>query len=171
MATLRSTGPASQASAAGGSLEGKPAPAFNLTADDGSSVSLDDLAGKKVVLYFYPKDNTPGCTRQAQAFQESLVALQAGDAVVLGVSRDSTTSHSAFKKKFALRFSLLTDADATVHRAFGAWGRKVLYGKEIAGVIRTTVIIDRAGLVAKVFSGVKVDGHVEQVKAALAAIP
>jgi thioredoxin-dependent peroxiredoxin len=146
------------------------APPFSLTTDDGKTVSLADFAGKRVVLYFYPKDDTPGCTRQACAFQDNLGAVESRGAVVLGVSRDSLKSHEKFKTKYNLRFPLLSDPDGAVHRAYGAWGMKTLYGKTSEGVIRTTVIIDENGNIAKRFPSVKVDGHAERVLAALDAM-
>ena len=146
---------------------GAAAPPFSLPADDGSTVSLKSLAGKRVVLYFYPKDDTPGCTREACAFQESAAALSKKGAVVLGVSRDSAAAHTRFKAKYGLGFPLLVDADGAVHRAYGAWGIKTMYGKKVEGVLRTTVIIDAKGKIEKVFPSVKVDGHADAVLAAL----
>ena len=143
------------------------APAFSLPADDGSTVSLADFAGKRVVLYFYPKDNTPGCTRESCAFNENLTAIRARGAVVLGVSRDSVKSHVGFKAKYSLGFPLLSDTDTAVHKAYGAWGTKTMYGKTSEGALRTTVIIDEAGYIVKRFPSVKVDGHVEKVIEAL----
>jgi peroxiredoxin Q/BCP len=155
--------------------EGRPAagakaPAFKLAADDGSVLSLSDFAGKNVVLFFYPKDNTPGCTREACSFQENLSTIQSKGAVVLGVSRDSTKSHVGFKTKYQLGFPLLSDPDSSVHKAYGAWGTKTMYGKATTGAIRTTAIIDSKGRIAKIFSNVKVDGHTEKVLAELDAL-
>ncbi len=146
---------------------GAPAPAFSLPADDGATVSLAKLRGKRVVLYFYPKDDTPGCTRESCDFQANLGALSKSGAVVLGVSRDGAAAHQRFRAKYGLTFPLLTDADRAVHEAYGAWGTKNMYGKKVEGVIRTTVLIDEAGNVARVFSPVKVDGHAAAVLAAL----
>jgi len=143
------------------------APAFSLDSDAGKKVSLADLKGKKVVLYFYPKDDTPGCTRQACAFQDNLARVQSHGALVLGVSRDSLTSHEKFKTKYNLGFPLLSDPDGSVHRAYGAWGTKKNYGKTMEGVIRTTVIIDEKGNIARRFPNVKVDGHADKVIRAL----
>jgi peroxiredoxin Q/BCP len=149
---------------------GAAAPAFTLPDDDGKPVSLASFAGKKiVVLYFYPKDDTPGCTRESCDFQAGLGAFAKKGAVILGVSRDGTASHQKFKKKYGLAFPLLTDADRKVHDAYGAWGEKTMYGKKVEGVIRTTVVIDRAGKLAAVFPGVKVDGHADKVLAAIDA--
>lgn len=151
--------------------EGKPAPDFTLVADDGSTVSLKDFRGKKVVLYFYPKDDTPGCTVEACGFRDTLPDVRSAGAVVLGVSRDDTASHGKFKEKFHLNFPLLSDPDTKVHRAYGAWGKKMMYGKETEGVIRSTVLIDEKGRVLRHWPRVKADGHAAEVLEALAAAP
>lgn len=157
--------------AGGGALaEGEKAPDFKLQTDDGSTVSLSDFAGKSVVLYFYPKDNTPGCTREACSFQENLDAIRQRGAVVLGVSRDSPKTHAGFKAKHGLGFPLLSDPDASVHKAYGAWGTKTMYGKEMTGALRSTVLIDPSGRIAKRFPIVKVDGHTGDVLASLDAM-
>ncbi len=142
---------------------GKKAPEFKLGSSEGGEVSLKDLRGKTVVLYFYPKDDTPGCTREACAFRDSQAALKKQGVVVLGVSGDSLGSHEKFKTKYKLNFPLLSDADRAVAKKYGAWGEKVLYGKKTVGMIRSTFVIDRDGIVRKVFPRVKVDGHAEQV--------
>jgi peroxiredoxin Q/BCP len=147
---------------------GKRAPSFKLESSDGGSVSLADFRGKNVVLYFYPKDSTPGCTTEAQDFQKALSKLKKANAVVLGVSRDSIASHCKFRDKYGLGFPLLSDPDHEVIEAYGAWGEKTLYGKKSVGIIRTTVIIDEDGKVKKVFPKVKVSGHVDAVLEALA---
>src|SRR5262245_46682644 len=147
--------------------EGTKAPAFSLESSEGDKVSLKDLKGKKVVLYFYPKDDTPGCTLEAQAFRDSLPRLKRKNAVVLGVSRDSVASHCKFRDKYGLTFPLLSDPEGKVIEAYGAWGEKNMYGKKSLGVIRTTVVIDAEGKVAKVFPRVKVAGHAEEVLAVL----
>jgi peroxiredoxin Q/BCP len=147
---------------------GKRAPAFKLPSSDGGEVSLADFRGKSVVLFFYPKDNTPGCTLEAQDFQAALPKFKKKNAVVLGVSRDTIASHCKFRDKFDLSFALLSDVDHSVLEAYGAWGEKTLYGKKTIGVKRTTVLIDESGKVKRVFPGVKVKGHVEAVLAALA---
>lgn len=139
--------------------EGKKAPAFKLVGDDGEKHSLSDYAGKNVVLYFYPKDNTPGCTLQAQAFNAALPKLAKLGAVVLGVSKDSTESHCKFRDKYDLKFPLLSDPEGTTIEKYGAWGEKNLYGKKSMGIIRSTVIVGKDGKVAKVFPKVKVAGH------------
>lgn len=146
---------------------GKRAPSFKLESADGGKVSLSDFRGKNVVLYFYPKDNTPGCTVEAQEFQQALPKLKKRNAVVLGVSRDSIASHCKFRDKYGLAFPLLSDPDHEVLEAYGAWGEKTLYGKKSLGIIRTTVIIDEQGKIKQVFPKVKVKGHVEAVLAAL----
>jgi peroxiredoxin Q/BCP len=145
----------------------KPVPEFEALATGGVKFTPQAYAGKIVVLYFYPKDNTPGCTREACAFQENLDAIRAKGAVVLGVSRDSAKTHAGFKSKYKLSFPLLSDPDASVHKAYGAWGTKVSYGKETTGALRSTVIIDPKGHITKRFPNVKVDGHVDQVLRAL----
>jgi len=147
--------------------EGKPAPDFALVADDGRTVSLKDFRGKRVVLYFYPKDDTPGCTVEACAFRDILPDVSHAGAVVLGVSRDDSDSHVRFKKKFNLNFPLLSDPDTKVHRLYGAWGKKMMYGKEVEGVIRSTVLIDERGRVAKLWPRVRAEGHAAEVLAAL----
>ncbi|HEY2734870.1 MAG TPA: thioredoxin-dependent thiol peroxidase [Polyangiales bacterium] len=146
---------------------GKRAPAFSLQDSDGNEVSLKDFRGKRVVLYFYPRDNTPGCTIEAQDFQKALPQFKKRNAVVLGVSRDSLSSHCKFRDKFDLTFPLLSDPDHAVLEAYGAWGEKTLYGKKSLGVIRSTVLIDEQGKVLQLFPSVKVKGHVEAVLAAL----
>jgi len=150
--------------------EGKKAPDFELPSSDGGEVSLQDLRGKTVVLYFYPKDDTPGCTREACAFRDSQAALKRKGAVVLGVSGDSLGSHEKFKTKYKLNFPLLSDPDKEVAKKYGAWGEKVLYGKRTVGMIRSTFVIDGDGVVRKVFPRVKVDGHDQQVLEAVSAL-
>jgi peroxiredoxin Q/BCP len=146
---------------------GSPAPSFSLPADSGDDVSLGSQKGKWVVLYFYPRDNTPGCTREAIAFEKAAGALKQRGAVVFGVSRDSVNSHCGFKEKQGLRFPLLSDPDSKVHKLYGAYGNKVLYGKTITGALRTTAVITPDGKIARIFSNVKVDGHADAVLAFL----
>jgi len=144
--------------------EGKKAPAFTLPSSDGDDVKLADFAGDKiVVLYFYPRDSTPGCTVEAQDFTRVLPKLTKLGAVVLGVSKDSIASHCKFRDKYKLKFPLLTDADGKVMEKYGAWGEKVLYGKKTVGVIRSTVVIGKDGKVARHFPKVKVKGHADEV--------
>jgi thioredoxin-dependent peroxiredoxin len=146
---------------------GKKAPAFTLPNADGKKISLKDYAGKHVVLYFYPRDNTPGCTVEAQDFQRAMPEFKKRKAVVLGVSPDNAASHCKFRDKFELAYELLSDPEHSVLEKYGAWGEKTLYGKKSLGVIRSTVIIDPSGNVQKVFPKVRVNGHVDAVLAAL----
>ncbi len=140
--------------------------------DTGKAMTLGELAspGKTLVLYFYPKDSTPGCTRQAQGFTASKKAIEKAGGVVVGVSRDSVKSHCSFRDKYDLAIPLVSDPDRKLHEAFGAWGEKVMYGKKILGAIRSTFLI-KDGVVAKVWPSVKVDGHIDAVIAALASPP
>jgi len=147
--------------------EGAKAPDFTLPAHDGSRLKLSSLRGAPVVLYFYPKDDTPGCTKEACGFRDSKAKLAKFDAVVLGVSPDAPESHAKFRKKYALPFTLLADVEHKVAEKYGAWREKNLYGKKSLGIVRSTFIIDAAGRVAKVFRAVKADGHDAQVLAAL----
>ena len=146
---------------------GTKAPAFTLPDQDGAPVSLSDFLGKKVVLYFYPKDNTPGCTRQACAFAGSYAAFRDLDAVVIGVSKDSTASHRKFAEKYELPFLLLSDPELGVLQAYGVWQEKKLYGKVSMGVVRTTFIIDENGLIEKVMPKVKPDTNAADILAYL----
>jgi peroxiredoxin Q/BCP len=147
--------------------EGAKAPAFSLPADDGSTVALKDLKGKQVVLYFYPKDDTSGCTVEACEFRDAWASVKKKGAVVLGVSPDGVASHGKFRKKFTLPFPLLADEDHAVAEAYGVWGEKSMYGRKYFGILRTTFVIDEAGRVAKVFEKVKPKGHAAEVLAAL----
>ena len=149
---------------------GKKAPAFSLPAASGKKVALKDFAGKRVVLYFYPKDNTPGCTTEALGFRDASAKLKKAGAVVLGVSKDSVESHCKFRDKHELNFDLLSDPEGTVIERYGAWGEKNMYGKKSMGILRTTVVIDEQGVVRKIFPKVRVNGHVEQVLETLAAL-
>lgn len=142
---------------------GDKAPAFTLKDKDGVDVSLSDFSGKKVVLYFYPKDNTSGCTRQACAFAASYGAFAKKNAVVIGVSRDSVSSHTKFAEKYSLPFILLSDPELQVIQAYGVWQEKKNYGKVSMGVVRTTFIIDEAGNIAHVMPRVKPDTNAAEV--------
>jgi peroxiredoxin Q/BCP len=146
---------------------GKKAPSFSLEASGGGRVSLADFAGKWLVLYFYPKDLTPGCTTEAMAFRDARKKLTARNAAVVGVSRDTVALHDKFVARCELDFPLLSDPDGATIRAYGAWGEKVLYGKRSEGILRSTVIIDPKGKVARVFPKVKVAGHADEVLGAL----
>ena len=143
---------------------GQKAPDFCLPNQDEVEICLKDLKGKWVVLYFYPKDNTPGCTTEAKDFTEHLKEFEELDAVVLGVSPQNCESHRKFIQKHDLKVTLLCDTDKEVLKAYGAWGKKKMYGKEYEGVIRTTVLIDPEGKIAYIWPKVRVKGHVEQVK-------
>ena len=143
--------------------EGVLAPDFTLTDDQGDQVTLSQFRGKKVVLYFYPKDNTPGCTTEACGFRDGYGQILAKGAVVLGVSPDSVKSHQGFKLKFALPFHLLSDPDHKVAELYGAWGEKKSYGRTYSGILRTTFVMDEEGIITKVFEKVKPAGHNEQV--------
>ena len=139
------------------------APDFTLSSDEGGEVSLSDFRGKKVVLYFYPKDDTPGCTTQACDFRDSTPSFEKLDAVVLGVSPDSVESHARFRKKHGLNFPLLADVDHTVAELFGVWKEKSMYGKTFMGIIRSSFLIDENGVIQKVWNKVKVKGHADDV--------
>jgi len=142
---------------------GKKAPAFTLESSDGGKLKLADHAGKLVVVYFYPRDSTPGCTVEAQEFSSAIPALHKLGVVVLGVSKDSIASHCKFRDKYGLAFPLLSDPDGKVLEAYGAWGDKVMYGKKLKGIIRSTVLIGTDGKVAKHWPKVSVKGHVADV--------
>jgi peroxiredoxin Q/BCP len=143
--------------------EGQPAPAFALADQDGKSHRLADFRGKTLVLYFYPKDDTPGCTKEACAFRDARTAYAKAGAHVVGISPDSSQSHKKFADKYELPFVLLADPDRTACEAYGVWKEKNMYGKKSMGVERTTFVIDGLGTIRKVFPRVKVDGHSERV--------
>ena len=142
---------------------GKKAPEFSLPADDGSTISLADLKGRKVVLFFYPKDDTPGCTTESCELRDSWSAITAAGALVLGVSPDSVASHAKFSSKFSFPFRLLADTDHTMAEAYGAWGEKSMYGKKYWGILRTTFLLDEQGKVEHIFEKVKPKGHAAEV--------
>ena len=146
---------------------GDKAPEFSLPADDGTIVTLGGLRGKKVVLYFYPKDDTSGCTKEACEFRDSWKDVMKSGAVVLGVSPDPVASHQKFKQKYQLPFPLLADIDHRVAGAYGAWGEKSMYGRKYQGILRTTFLIDPEGRVSRVFEKVQPAGHASEVLAAL----
>jgi thioredoxin-dependent peroxiredoxin len=150
--------------------EGDIAPDFTLPADDGREVTLSELRGKPVVLYFYPKDDTPGCTKEACAFRDRSADLAARGAVVLGVSPDDAASHGRFRDKYHLNFPLLADTGHRVAETYGAWREKNMYGKKSMGIQRSTFLIGPDGTVRKAWKKVSVDGHDEEVLAALARL-
>jgi len=149
--------------------EGKPAPDFELKSDSGETVRLSDFRSKPVVVYFYPKDDTPGCTTQACGIRDNYDAFGERGAVVLGISPDDETSHVKFKQKYGLPFTLLADPDHQVAEQYGVWGERRMYGKTYMGIERSTFVIDPDGNVAHVMRRVKPDTHVEQVLQALPA--
>jgi peroxiredoxin Q/BCP len=141
--------------------EGKRAPAFSLMSDTGEKVSLKDFAGKTVVLYFYPKDMTPGCTQQACDFRDSLAQFKKQGGVVIGISKDSVESHLKFKAKHSLPFLLLSDPEGKVCEAYGVWKEKSMYGRKFMGIERTTFLISPEAKILKIYPKVKVKGHIE----------
>ena len=147
--------------------EGERAPGFSLPGEDGRQVSLSDFAGRTVVLYFYPRDDTETCTVEACGFRDRWAAVRRKGAVVLGVSPDPVRSHARFRAKHRLPFPLLADEDHAVAEAYGAWGEKQLYGRRFLGVLRTTFVIDGTGRVTRVFEKVRAKGHAAEVLAAL----
>ncbi len=149
---------------------GKKAPAFTLPAAGGGKVSLKDFAGSPVILYFYPKDSTPGCTQEACDFRDNFARVTAAGAVVLGVSGDSVASHVKFRDKHELPFELLSDETHEVLEKYGVWQPKKLYGKSFLGIVRTTVLIDGKGVVRRIWPKVRVKGHVDEVLEALAEL-
>jgi peroxiredoxin Q/BCP len=142
---------------------GDKAPAFTLISDEGKKVSLKDLKGKKVILYFYPKDDTSGCTAEACGFRDNIKVINKKNTVVIGVSKDNTKSHQKFKTKYDLPFTLLSDENFEMLNDYGVWKEKSMYGRKYMGIVRTTFIIDEKGKIEEVFDKVKVPGHVEEV--------
>ncbi len=141
--------------------EGAEAPNFTLTADDGRKVSLKDFRGKKVALYFYPKDMTPGCTQEASEFRSLIREFETANIVILGISKDSVQSHRKFKEKYELPFTLLSDPEGKVLELYEVWKKKSLYGRTFLGTERTTFLVDENGIVKKVYRQVKVEGHAQ----------
>lgn len=144
--------------------QGDAAPDFSLPADGGGTVKLKDYKGRMVVLYFYPKDDTPGCTAQSCAFRDSISDFNTMGAAVIGVSKDSAAKHDAFKKKYDLNFPLASDENGNVCERYGVWAEKSMYGKKYMGIERTTFLIDESGKIAKIWPKVKVEGHAEDVR-------
>ncbi|HWC38034.1 MAG TPA: thioredoxin-dependent thiol peroxidase [Acidimicrobiales bacterium] len=142
---------------------GAKAPPFTLSDQDGKKVSLSDFAGRRVIVYFYPKDDTPGCTKEACQFNDNLAAFERADVPVLGISPDKAASHQKFRTKYGLDFDLLSDPDHQVMERYGAWGEKTMYGRTTTGVIRSTFLIDEKGKVARSWYNVKADGHAAKV--------
>jgi len=142
---------------------GKIAPSFNSTCDDGSIIDLSELRGKNVVLYFYPKDDTPGCTIEAQDFTKNIEKFVALDALVLGVSRDSIKSHFNFIQKYNLAFNLISDEDGKICSAYGVLKEKSMFGKKYLGIDRSTFVIDKKGNMAGIWNSVKVNGHIDEI--------
>ena len=149
--------------------EGSQAPDFELKSDAGETVKLSQFRGRPVVLYFYPRDDTPGCTKEACAFRDSYDEYLAQDAVILGVSRDGEESHRKFKEKYDLPFTLLSDPDHEVAEAYGVWAEKSMYGRKSMGIVRSTFVIAPDGTIARAMRGIKVPGHSDKVLEALAA--
>jgi thioredoxin-dependent peroxiredoxin len=150
---------------------GRPAPAFSLPSTTGVPIALKDLKGQKVVLYFYPKDNTSGCTKEACAFRDAHPDYSQASAVVLGISPDALQSHANFRHKYQLPFTLLADEDHAVAAKYGVWKEKSMYGRKYMGIERTTFVIDSVGKIARIFPKVQVNGHAAEVLAALHACP
>jgi peroxiredoxin Q/BCP len=149
--------------------EGSQAPDFELKSDAGETVKLSQFRGRPVVLYFYPRDDTPGCTKEACAFRDAYDEYLARDAVILGVSRDGEESHRKFKQKYDLPFTLLSDPDHEVAEAYGVWAEKSMYGRKSMGIVRSTFVIAADGTIASAMRGIKVPGHSDKVLEALAA--
>lgn len=147
--------------------EGQPAPDFELTSDTGETVRLSDLRGRPVVLYYYPRDETPGCTKQACELRDAYAAFEERGAAILGVSPDDEASHARFRARHGLPFTLLADPDRKVAEAYGVWREKTLYGKTRLGIVRSTFVIGPDGIVVRALRGVKPSGHAERVLAAL----
>jgi len=142
---------------------GDTAPGFTLPDQDGKSVSLRDFAGKQVVVYFYPRDDTPGCTKEACQFNDNLAAFNKAKVPILGISADSAEKHRKFRDKYGLKITLLTDADHAVGTAYAAWGEKTMYGKKTIGVIRSTFLVAPDGSISRAWYHVKADGHAAKV--------
>jgi peroxiredoxin Q/BCP len=143
--------------------EGSTAPAFTLPDQDGKAVKLSDFKGQQVIVYFYPRDDTPGCTKEACQFNENLTTFEKAGVAVLGISPDTAAAHTKFRSKYGLKFSLLTDADKEVMEKYGAWGEKTMYGKKTVGTIRSTFLVGPNGKVQRAWYNVRADGHAGKV--------
>ena len=143
--------------------QGDKAPEFKLTADDGKNYSLKDFKGKKLILYFYPKDMTSGCTAEACDFRDNIKMFAKKNASIIGVSKDSVESHNKFKSKYELPFTLLSDENMEMLKAYEVWKEKSMYGRKYMGIERTTYIIDEKGIIKEIFNKVKVNGHIEEI--------
>lgn len=161
---------ASGAKSAGGVREGSRAPGFSLPDQAGRVVSSSSLSGKPYVLYFYPKDDTTGCTREACGFRDSLRGFGSKGVKIIGVSPDTEASHARFAGKYGLPFTLLADTDKTLAKAYGVWAKKQNYGREYMGIVRSTFLVDKGGVVKKAWRGVRVDGHVDAVLTAAGSL-
>ena len=148
-------------------VEGAKAPDFSLPDANGKTVSLKDFAGKTLVIYFYPKDDTPGCTKESCDFRDNLARLKRAGAAVVGVSRDSVKSHAKFAAKYDLPFPLLSDTEGEMLQAYGVWQKKSFMGKSFMGIVRSTFLVDGKGVIRKVWEKVKVEGHVDEVVGAI----
>ena len=149
---------------------GDKAPAFNLPTDGGGTLALEDLKGKTVVLYFYPKDDTPGCTTEAQGFRDAIKDFEKAGAVIVGASKDSVARHDKFKAKYDLPFHLVSDEDGTLCEAYGVWVEKNMYGRKYMGIQRATFLIDGTGVIREIWPKVKVKEHTAEVLAAVQAL-
>jgi len=147
--------------------EGSPAPQFKGMNQDGEEIALDDFSGKNVVLYFYPKDDTPGCTKEACSLRDKISALKSKNAVIIGVSTDSIDSHKRFVDKFNLPFHLIADTNKEIITTYGTWGEKSMYGRKYEGILRHTFVIDPDGIIKRIFTKVKPASHAEQVLSVL----
>ena len=150
---------------------GVPAPDFTLPASGGGEITLSQFRGKKVIIYFYPKDDTPGCTKEACGFRDALPDFSGADAVVIGISKDSVASHDKFRTKYDLPFLLASDGTGAVAESYGTWVEKINYGKRYMGLERSTFLIDRDGIIQGIWHKVKVDGHIDNVLYAVKALP
>jgi len=142
---------------------GDKAPDFTLISDEGKNISLKDFHGKKVILYFYPKDDTEACTEEACSFRDNVKVIEKKNTVILGVSKDNTKSHVKFKKKYDLPFTLLSDENRDMLEAYGVWKEKSMFGKKYMGIIRTTFLINEKGIIENIWEKVSVKGHVEEI--------